>query len=125
MSRLEEYHLWLLAIGSSIALLPYYRVLRRLMEGRVPSAPEPPLLGQRQRLVPKPPPKPTERKKPDAARLRFVKKTAYQLHCLTPIPRRGRAVHFHPLVGWTRLILVRQNRGPLPAFLRTLWKGKN
>ena len=125
MSRLEEYHLWLLAIGSSIALLPYCRLQRRLMGDPVPNQPEPPLLGQKQKLVPKPPPKPSERKKTDAARLRLMKKPAYQLHCLTPIPRRGRAVHFHPLVGWTRLILIQQKRGPLPAFLKTLWKGKN
>lgn len=116
---------WVVAPVSVLALWVYYQLIGWLMRLGAPEDPEPPPLDQKRKLVPKPPPKPTERKKPDAARLKAMKKITYQLHCLTPIPRRGRAVHFHPLVGWTRLILIRQKQGPLPAFLKILWKGKN
>jgi len=116
---------WVLALGSFLALWAYHQLIGWLMWLRGRGDSELPPLGQKQNLVPKPPPKPSERKKTDVAGLRLMKKTAYRLHCLTPIPRRGRAVRFHPLVGWTRLILIQQKHGPLPAFLKTLWKGKN
>ena len=115
---------WVLSLLSVLAILAYCRLIAWLM-GRpnTKHTQPPPPLGQRQKLVPKAPQKPAQPKKADAASSRDMKTKAYYIHCMTPIPRRGRAVHFHRLVGWMRLIIAPKTPGlRLP---RGLWKGKN
>lgn len=123
MSPAPTWMAWLLATMSTLAILGYGRLIGWLMALPCPRHPEPPPLGQRQKLVPKAPQKPAQPKKADAASSRDMKTKAYHIHCMTPIPRRGRAVHFHRLVGWMRLIIAPKTPGlRLP---RGLWKGKN
>jgi hypothetical protein len=123
MSPAPDWIAWLLAAMSTLAILGYGRLIGWLMALPCPRHPEPPLLGQRQKLVPKAPQKPAQPKKADASSSRDMKTKAYHIHCMTPIPRRGRAVHFHRLVGWMRLIIAPKTPGlRLP---RGLWKGKN
>lgn len=123
MSPSPNWIAWLLAAMSILAILGYGRLIGWLMALPCPRHPEPPPLGQRQKLVPKAPQKPAQPKKADAASSRDMKTKAYYIHCMTPIPRRGRAVHFHRLVGWMRLIIAPKTPGlRLP---RGLWKGKN
>jgi len=124
MSQAPDWMAWLLAAMSTLAILGYARLIGWLMALQCPRHPEPPLLGQGQKLVAKAPQKPAQPKKADAASSRDMKTKAYYIHCMTPIPRRGRAVHFHRLVGWTRLIF--SPNGPGRRVLpRGLWKGKN
>jgi len=115
---------WVLALLSCLAIWAYCRLIGWLMALPCQRHPEPPPLGQRQKLIAKAPPKPAQPKKADAASSRDTKQKAYHIHCMTPIPRRGRAVHFHRLVGWTRQIF--SPNGPGRRVLpRGLWKGKN
>jgi len=115
---------WVLTLLSGLAIWAYCRFIGWLMAIPCPRHPEPPPLGQKQKLVPKAPLKPSQPKKADASSSRGMGKTTYHIHCMTPIPRRGRAVHFHRLVGWTRLIFSPTGLGRrlLP---KGLWKGKN
>jgi hypothetical protein len=114
---------WILALLPILAIWGYYRLIAWLMAIPCPRRPEPPPLGQKQKLVPKAPQPLARPKKPDGARLKDMQKKTYHLHCMTPIPRRGRAVHFHRLVGWMRLIIAPKTPGlRLP---KGLWKGKN
>ena len=115
---------WVLSLLSGLAIWAYCRLIGWLMAIPCPRHPEPPPLGQKQKLVPKAPLKPSQPKKADASSSRGMGKTTYRIHCMTPIPRRGRAVHFHRLVGWTRLIF--SPTGPRRRLLpKGLWKGKN
>jgi hypothetical protein len=115
---------WLLVPMSTLAIWAYCRLIGWLMAIPCPRHPEPPPLGQKQKLVAKAPQRPTQSKKADASSSRDMGKTTYHIHCMTPIPRRGRAVHFHRLVGWTRLIF--SPNGPRRRLLpKGLWKGKN
>lgn len=123
MSPAPNWIAWLLAAMSILAILGYGRLIGWLMALPCPRHPEPPPLGQRQKLVPKAPQKPAQPKKADASSSRGMEKKTHYIHCMTPIPRRGRAVHFHRLVGWMRLIIAPKTPGlRLP---RGLWKGKN
>lgn len=124
MSPAPDWAAWLLVGISLLAIWGYYRLIAWLMAIPCPRHPEPPPhLGQKQKLVPKAPQPLARPKKTDGAHLKDMQKKTYHLHCMTPIPRRGRAVHFHRLVGWMRLIIAPKSPGlRLP---KGLWKGKN
>ena len=44
--------------------------------------------------------------------------------CKTPIPRNDRVVHYHPKLGWLRIIWLTYQQN-MPVFPKWKWKGRN